>query len=93
MPLASGLRCAALLKQKCIKVTILEGCDRIGGRLYTDPDGLDIGGHWIHSGGPDDTVEMYFASEMLPGQVTESARARSYYSISLVGENFTSQAE
>lgn len=66
---ASGLRCAALLKQKGITVTILEGRDRIGGRLYTNPDGLDIGGHWIHGGGPDDKVEMFAASKISPEQV------------------------
>lgn len=28
---------------------VLEGRDRIGGRTYTDEDGLDMGAHWIHS--------------------------------------------
>ncbi len=53
---ASGLMCARMLESKGVKVEILEGRDRIGGRLYTDPDGLDMGGHWIHGGGPDANV-------------------------------------
>jgi len=56
---ASGLECARQLKARGIEVTILEGRDRIGGRLYTDADGLDIGGHWIHGGGPDKNVPEY----------------------------------
>lgn len=61
---ASGLMCARLLQRKGLTVTIIEGRDRIGGRLYTDSDGLDIGGHWIHGGGPDPDVADYAASTM-----------------------------
>ena len=61
---ASGLMCAMALKKKGVAVTIVEGRPRHGGRLYTDPDGLDIGGHWIHGGGPDDEVAAYSAAEI-----------------------------
>jgi len=65
---AAGLQCARLLRAKGLNVTILEGRDRIGGRLYTE-DGLDIGGHWIHGGGVDDDVEAYSAATIGPEQV------------------------
>ena len=48
----SGLRCADVLIQKGCKVTILEGRDRIGGRLHQEklPNGhlVDLGPNWIH---------------------------------------------
>lgn len=48
----AGLRCADMLLQHGFKVTIVEGRDRIGGRLYQEtlPNGrvVDIGPNWIH---------------------------------------------
>ncbi|MCJ1320910.1 hypothetical protein MMC15_006251 [Xylographa vitiligo] len=47
----SGLRCAEVLSEKGIKVTILEGRDRIGGRVYQDNQLghlVDMGANWIH---------------------------------------------
>lgn len=48
----AGLRCADILLQHGFRVTILEGRDRIGGRLYQDrlANGhtVDIGPNWIH---------------------------------------------
>ncbi|MCJ1402281.1 hypothetical protein MMC11_005501 [Xylographa trunciseda] len=47
----SGLRCAEVLSEKGIKVTILEGRDRIGGRVYQDNHLghlVDMGANWIH---------------------------------------------
>lgn len=48
----AGLRCADILTQNGIQVTILEGRDRIGGRLYQDRLGnghtIDVGPNWIH---------------------------------------------
>ena len=64
---AAGLAVARLLRSKGIEVTILEGRDRIGGRLYTK-DGLDIGGHWIHGGGPDAEVPAYSEANIGPEQ-------------------------
>jgi hypothetical protein len=49
---ASGLRCADILLQHGLKVTILEGRDRIGGRLWQRklPSGymVDEGPNWFH---------------------------------------------
>ncbi|KAF3760651.1 FAD/NAD(P)-binding domain-containing protein [Cryphonectria parasitica EP155] len=48
----AGLRCADILAQHGFQVTILEGRDRIGGRLYQDRlangQTIDIGPNWIH---------------------------------------------
>lgn len=48
----SALRCADILLQHGFKVTILEGRDRIGGRIHqsTLPTGqaVDLGANWIH---------------------------------------------
>lgn len=48
----AGLRCADILLQRGFDVTILEGRDRIGGRVTqaTLPSGhlADLGANWIH---------------------------------------------
>ncbi|ROV98805.1 hypothetical protein VPNG_08392 [Cytospora leucostoma] len=48
----AGLRCADILLQHGFQVTILEGRERIGGRLYQDrlANGVvvDVGPNWIH---------------------------------------------
>jgi monoamine oxidase len=43
----AGLAAARTLADRGIRVTVLEGRDRIGGRCWTR-DGLDFGAHWIH---------------------------------------------
>ncbi|KAF2470128.1 amine oxidase [Lindgomyces ingoldianus] len=47
----AGLRCADILLQHGVKVTILEGRDRVGGRLCQSKVGghlVDLGPNWIH---------------------------------------------
>ncbi|WEW56833.1 hypothetical protein PRK78_002288 [Emydomyces testavorans] len=47
----AGLRCADILLQKGIRVTILEARDRIGGRICQSDIGgipVDLGPNWIH---------------------------------------------
>jgi monoamine oxidase len=43
----AGLAAARTLTDRGLQVTVLEGRDRIGGRVWTR-DGLDLGAHWIH---------------------------------------------
>lgn len=61
----AGLRCADILTQHGFQVTILEGRDRIGGRLYQDrlANGqiVDIGPNWIH--GTDNNPILDIAKE------------------------------
>lgn len=48
----SGLAAAKTLKENGLTVTVLEGRDRIGGRVWTDRsipgESLDMGASWIH---------------------------------------------
>ncbi|KAL6864022.1 FAD/NAD(P)-binding domain-containing protein [Trichoderma novae-zelandiae] len=61
----SGLRCADVLLQHGFQVTILEGRDRIGGRLYQERLGnghlVDMGPNWIH--GTDDNPMLDLAKQ------------------------------
>jgi monoamine oxidase len=43
----AGLATARTLADRGLRVTVLEGSDRIGGRCWTR-DGIDFGAHWIH---------------------------------------------
>ncbi|MEU8001226.1 FAD-dependent oxidoreductase [Catellatospora sp. NPDC049111] len=44
----SGLAAARALHGLGHPVTVLEARDRVGGRIWTDADGVDLGAHWIH---------------------------------------------
>jgi monoamine oxidase len=46
----SGLYAAHLLEKRGVKVLILEGSDRVGGRMMTTPDGVNLGGVEIGDG-------------------------------------------
>ncbi|KAH8724074.1 hypothetical protein GQ44DRAFT_618927 [Phaeosphaeriaceae sp. PMI808] len=60
----AGMRCADVLLQRGAKVTILEGRDRVGGRLcQSNALGhmVDLGPNWIH--GTEDNPFLEFAKE------------------------------
>ncbi|PNY25149.1 polyamine oxidase 4 [Tolypocladium capitatum] len=61
----SGLRCADILLRHGFKVTVVEGRDRLGGRLHQEklPNGhwVDIGPNWIH--GTDDNPMLDLAKQ------------------------------
>jgi monoamine oxidase len=44
----AGLGAARALQAHGIQVTVLEARTRIGGRVHTSAQGLDLGAHWIH---------------------------------------------
>ncbi|QIS04667.1 FAD-dependent oxidoreductase [Nocardia brasiliensis] len=44
----AGLAAAQALRKLGHPVTVLEARARIGGRIWTDADGVDLGAHWIH---------------------------------------------
>lgn len=55
----SGLAAAQKLAEKNIKVLILEGRDRIGGRIWTDKSlgfPFDMGAGWIHGPSADNPI-------------------------------------
>lgn len=43
----AGLAAARALRDHLVDVVVLEGRDRVGGRVWT-VDGVDLGAHWIH---------------------------------------------
>lgn len=44
----AGLAAGQTLRKLGHRVTVLEARDRIGGRIWTDSAGVDLGAHWIH---------------------------------------------
>lgn len=44
----AGLAAARALRGSGHDVVVLEGRDRVGGRIWTDEHGVDLGAHWIH---------------------------------------------
>lgn len=44
----AGLSAARALRDRGHPVVVLEARDRVGGRIWTDEHGVDLGAHWIH---------------------------------------------
>ncbi|MCJ1471022.1 hypothetical protein MMC07_009670 [Pseudocyphellaria aurata] len=57
----SGLKCAAVLLEKGVEVTILEARDRIGGRVHQSNHLghlVDLGPNWIHGSGNNPILDL-----------------------------------
>ncbi|KAL9127019.1 MAG: hypothetical protein Q9217_004034 [Psora testacea] len=57
----AGLRCAKVMSDKGIKVTIFEARDRVGGRVDQGGHLIDLGSNWIH--GTQDNPILHLATE------------------------------
>ncbi|KAL9634831.1 MAG: hypothetical protein Q9164_003846 [Protoblastenia rupestris] len=60
----AGLRCAKVLSEKGIKVTVFEARDRVGGRVQQLEQGghlIDLGSNWIH--GTQENPILHLANE------------------------------
>ncbi|MCJ1386200.1 hypothetical protein MMC17_009326 [Xylographa soralifera] len=72
----SGLRCAEVLSEKGIKVTILEGRDRIGGRVYQDNHLghlVDMGANWIHGTDRNPILDLAKETNTVASSIGESS--------------------
>jgi hypothetical protein len=83
----AGLAAARTLADRGLKVTVLEGRDRIGGRVWTR-DGLDFGAHWIHGteGNPLTTVARKMSLPIM-FVVGDSSYSGGWEHLVLVGED------
>src|SRR4051794_11595493 len=45
---AAGMAAARKLRQSGIKFLVIEGRDRIGGRIYSLPNGVELGAEFVH---------------------------------------------
>jgi monoamine oxidase len=76
----AGLAAAQQLKTHGFDVTVLEARDRVGGRMWSTPNGtgttLDLGANWIH--GPQPEFEAFVAGMNLVQQNTDFTAMRFY---------------
>ncbi|KAF2648120.1 amine oxidase [Lophiostoma macrostomum CBS 122681] len=71
----AGLRCADVLIQAGVKVTVIEGRNRVGGRLCQGTTGgymVDLGPNWIH--GTDSNPILDLARETKTGTINWDGR-------------------
>ncbi|KAK4614065.1 Polyamine oxidase FMS1 [Fulvia fulva] len=99
----SGLRCAAVLQRHGIEVVVLEGRDRIGGRIHTtrsEKGVRDIGAAWLHETSQNKLVKLisklnieYYYDDGLPLYYTEQGRAGSQFKAKKVADEFADHCE
>jgi monoamine oxidase len=69
----AGLAAAQILQQSGVRVQVLEGRDRIGGRIHTNTDlgfPVDLGAAWIH-GITDNPITALASDHGIPTQPTD----------------------
>ncbi|KXT17833.1 hypothetical protein AC579_5334 [Pseudocercospora musae] len=100
----SGLRAASVLQRHGVEVTILEGRDRIGGRIHTtrNDQGIsrDIGAAWLHETSQNKLVKLisklkldYYYDDGMPLYYTEQGRAGAQFKAKKVADEFADHCE
>ncbi|KAJ5715162.1 uncharacterized protein N7483_012343 [Penicillium malachiteum] len=99
----SGLRAAAVLKRHGCEVVVLEGRDRIGGRILTSRNGdhvRDIGAAWMHETSQNELVKLiprlaipYYYDDGAALYYTREGRAGSQFKAKKVADEFADYAE
>ncbi|KAK4498208.1 hypothetical protein PRZ48_010865 [Zasmidium cellare] len=99
----AGLRAAAVLQRHGIEVVVLEGRDRIGGRIHTyrtEKGVRDIGAAWLHETSQNSLVKLisklkidYYYDDGLPLYYTEEGRAGSQFKAKKVADEFAAHCE
>ncbi|MEV6771226.1 FAD-dependent oxidoreductase [Nocardia sp. NPDC051030] len=82
----AGLAAAQSLRRLGHEVTVVEARDRIGGRIWTDDDGVDLGAHWIHGTEGNPLTELVERLELPCGYVGgDSSYTGGFDSLTLFG--------
>ncbi|MEU7766680.1 FAD-dependent oxidoreductase [Nocardia sp. NPDC049190] len=82
----AGLTAAQALRKRGHAVTVLEARDRIGGRIWTDSDGVDLGAHWIHGTEGNPLTELVDQLEIPHSYVGgDSSYTGGFDSLALIG--------
>ncbi|WP_051367518.1 FAD-dependent oxidoreductase [Hamadaea tsunoensis] len=82
----AGLASARALHDRGYRVTVLEARERIGGRIWTDHHGVDLGAHWIHGTDGNPVTELVERLEIPYSYVGgDSAYTGGFDSLNLVG--------
>ncbi|KAJ5107693.1 hypothetical protein N7456_004368, partial [Penicillium angulare] len=99
----SGLRAAAVLQRHGCEVVVLEGRDRIGGRILTSRNGdhvRDIGAAWMHETSQNELVKLiprlaipYYYDDGAPLYFTREGRAGSQFKAKKVADEFADYCE
>ncbi|CAK4034434.1 amine oxidase [Lecanosticta acicola] len=99
----AGLRAASVLMRHGIDVVVLEGRDRIGGRICTtrtEKGVRDIGAAWLHETSQNKLVKLisrlnidYYYDDGLPLMYTENGRAGTQFKAKKVADEFADYAE
>lgn len=82
----AGLTAAKALREWGCAVTVVEARARIGGRIWTDADGIDLGAHWIHGTEGNPLTELIERLEIPYGYIGgDSSYTGGFDSLSLFG--------
>lgn len=68
---AAGLQAGRLLQERGLRILVLEARDRIGGRIWTRPDGLELGAEFLH-GKPEITWALVKEAKLTACEVQDS---------------------